>query len=1111
MNNKKMMQALCLAVAVVWLAVGMADAQEIGGQIRGTVTDKTGAVIPGAKVSVISEVTGTEYKTETSETGIYAVLNLPVGTYRVKITAGGFQTSERTGIVLHASDRLTVDASLEVGAVESTITVATETTVMVQETSVVQGLVNEKQMLELPLNNRNFVQLVTLVPGVVDSLPDEVGIGLTSLVSISINGTRRNAVNWLVDGASNVDVGSNITLLSTPTVDTIAEFKILTSTYSAEWGRSGGGIVNIVTRGGGKNFHGSAYEFFRNDVMNANSFFNNAAGLNPGGSPNIPKPRLRYNNFGYTFSGPVILPGYNQDRKKTFFFWSQEWRKISRAVTSVGAIVPTAAFRNGDFSALPPAPITSCAQAFVVCDPLTGLPFPNNMIPANRFDPNAVAFLKAELWPLPNFGTNQFSSTRPDINDTRQEVIRIDHNFTDKWRLSGRYTHDLSQTVERGGLFVGTAIPDRATTKTGVPGQVLVVTLTTTIDPRTTNEFAVHASGNLITTNLIGKGRRSDYPGLNIPELFPDNPGALIPNISVTNLSSITVRPEFRILYWSGVIRDNFARVIGNHLFKAGFEISKERKSENSSGRPHGDFAFNGSRTSGGRTTNLVPFADFLLGLANTYTEAEREIINHLRFGRREFYVQDSWKVHPRFTLDLGVRYSYYEPIKDRDNVLTTFSPEFFDPAQAPAFANVSGTQLVPGSGNFLNGIIIAGVNSPFGEAIYASDLNNWSPRFGFAWNTFGNNKMVVRGGYGIYYDQPLVGIFEQNAFVNPPFNREVTFTTVSFAAPSGGAAGALGVAGLISSATDFVNPITQQWNLGIQYQLFRRALLEIGYAGSGGNHLIRPTDLNFPQPDAANALPSGRQNLVRPFLAWGGITHRDTTATNRYHAMLVNFRTEGVKGLTLNIAYTWSKNLTDATNDRDAVDIPQNPLNLRAERGVARSDRTHVFNASYIWEIPWMKTHESFFVRHVLGGWQFSGITSIQSGLPLSRILASTTSNFRRGNRANQVSNPFENIPAGLFLFNPAAFVDPPLGTYGNTGRGFIRGPGRHQWDLSLSKNWFYHGETGRVQFRADMFNAFNHTQFSDQSQTVGSSTFGRYISTRRPREIQFGLKVYF
>jgi hypothetical protein len=235
----------------------------------------------------------------------------------------------------------------------------------------------------------------------------------------------------------------------------------------------------------------------------------------------------------------------------------------------------------------------------------------------------------------------------------------------------------------------------------------------------------------------------------------------------------------------------------------------------------------------------------------------------------------------------------------------------------------------------------------------------------------------------------------------------------------------------------------------------------------------------------------AGSQNRARPFPGYAGITQRETSATSRYHGMLVNFRTEGVKGLLLNVAYTWSKNMTDATNDRDAVDIPQNPLDTRSERGVARSDRTHVLNASYVWEIPWLRTHESGFIRHTLGGWEVSGITSIQSGLPLSRILATSTNNFRRGNRANQIAPAQDNT--------------------GNTGRGFIRGPGRHQWDLSLSKNWQYWGERGRIQFRADMFNAFNHTQFSVVSQQRGVSTFGQYTGARRAREIQFGLKAYF
>ena len=378
------------------LCVPGAWAQDIGGAVRGTVTDSTGAAVPGAKVTVVNVQTGTEYKLETNEAGLYVTGNLPVGTYKIVVNAPGFKAVEKVGINLHASDRLTLDVQLEVGAVTTTVTVS-ESPIMVQETPVVQGLVSQKQVLELPLNNRNFVQLSTLVPGVVDSLADEVGIGLTSVVSVSINGLRRNAINWMVDGASNVDVGSNITLLSTPTIDSIAEFKILTSTYSAEWGRSGGGVVNVVTRGGGKSFHGSAYEFFRNDYLNANTFFNNRAGRNALGNPIAAVPRLRYNNFGYTFGGPFYIPDwYNTGKKKTFFFWSQEWRRISRAQSNVSAVVPNSAFRTGDFSALNANP-TACSQAFAVCNPATNLPFANNRIPSGSINSNAAALIAGNL------------------------------------------------------------------------------------------------------------------------------------------------------------------------------------------------------------------------------------------------------------------------------------------------------------------------------------------------------------------------------------------------------------------------------------------------------------------------------------------------------------------------------------------------------------------------------------------------------------------------------------------------------------------------------------------------------------------------------------------
>jgi hypothetical protein len=449
---------LCGVALLTALAVP-AGAQETTGSITGVVRDASGGVLPGATVAATHTTRGFTRETVTSATGVYTLPFLPIGTYDITFSLAGFQGSVQRGIELHVNDRLEVNGTLQVGALTDTIEVVGGGT-LIQYTPQVQTLMGSTQVQELPLNNRNFIQLATLVPGVTSSLPDEVGIGLTANISISMAGNRRNAVNWLVDGASNVDVGSNITLLSTPTLESIEEFRIITSGYSAEWPRSGGGIVNIVTKGGSNVFRASGYEYFRSDRFNANSWTRNQS-TNPdvAGSP----PELKYNNFGYTLGGPVL-------RDRLFGFWSHEWRKISRA---------------------PAAALSTTIDPAWLNDPA----HPNYVPPAER-DPNAVRLLG--VWPAPNLGVNSFQETRPNDQNTRQEVLRMDWQMNNRWKLMGRYTHDLSMTTEPGGLFFNIAAPNVATTLTDVPGHVFVTQLTTIVRPNVFNELSFQLSGNAI-------------------------------------------------------------------------------------------------------------------------------------------------------------------------------------------------------------------------------------------------------------------------------------------------------------------------------------------------------------------------------------------------------------------------------------------------------------------------------------------------------------------------------------------------------------------------------------------------------------------------------------
>ncbi len=1090
---------LCCCLALLSLSVPAATAQETTATVTGTVTDSSGGVLPGVVVSLKHVPTGRTFESITGAEGGYLVPLLPIGAYEATFTLSGFQSQTVRGFTLNVNDRVQVDASLSAGGVSEVVEVRGRT--LVQTTTAVQNLIDSRQVQELPINNRNFAKLVELAPGVSSDFADEVSLGLTSTMSISVNGARRNAVNWLVDGVMNVDVGSNITLLSTPTLESIEQFKIITSSYAAEWPRSGGGIINVVTKSGTSKFNGSGYEFFRSDKMNSNAYFRKQA-TDPAIRDRAPA--LKYNNFGFTVGGPVL-----KSKEKMFFFFSEELRRSSRAPASLTATVP-----NPDW-------LTDPANA--------------NYVPVAERDPIAVRLLAG--YPTPNTppltpgAVGRYQVTSPNINNTRQEVIRMDYDLSNTQRIWGRYTHDLSETLELGGLFFGTAIPGIAGTNTRVPGQVGAVGLRSIIGSNKLNELNYHFSSNNINTQPAEgvRNTRAEF-GITIPEVFPENKTGVIPVIDVTGLSLLGANQLIRIQYLNHSISDNFSWQRGKHAYKMGGLATFEQKNENAASRSQGGFLF--AATTGGATA----FQNFLRGnrdgscTACSYTEAERDIDMQLRFNRFEFYAQDTWRPTSRLTLDYGLRYSLYPPITDRNNLLVTFDPSRYTAASAPPFANATGTLIDRTRGDLLDGIIRGGVNSPYGDGIYEFKKNSWQPRVGMAYDLSSDGDTVLRSAFGVYYDQPLVGIFEQNSFTTPPIVNNVTFTGATLANPaSGQTPTTTGVRALQATATDFENPRTMQWNIGVTQRFTSWLITEASYVGSRGDNLIRPTDVNYPDPVrvvALNQTVAGAVNPVRPYQSYGAITMRETTARSRYNGLLTSTRIDAGRSGSVTLNYTLSRNQTDATNDRDGVDIPQNPSNPAADYADARTDRRHIFNGSFTYELPFFRDSGGL-ARAVLGGWQAAGIVNISSGQPVSRIVV-LSDTFRRGVFADLVGDPMvgERFVNGVpYWFNPDAFAPPAAGTFGNSGRAPFRQPGRHQWDLNFSKN-FYPTTTVRLQFRAELINAFDQRQwladpltngldnsctFSNTACNVAGDRFGQIIATRAAREIQLGLKLYW
>ncbi len=1198
MNNyfKQNTRYCLIALALCFCLNAVIYAQdETSATVTGQVTDSTGAVVANATIVITNTDTKQQRSVQTSNDGTYTVFPLSPGTYTVSVEQSGFKKTV-VNATLNAKDRRPIDIVLEVGAPSETVTITDEPP-LIQESPTGQTLINNKQIVEIPLNNRDFTKLLELVPGVSSDLTDETSLGLTNRTSVSINGMRRNGVNYLVDGVNNTDGGSNITLLSTPTVDSIKEFKVLTSNFTAEVGRSGSGTVTLVTKGGSNQYRFSLYEFVRNDAFNANTFFNNRRGRNADGTPVADVPRLRYNTFGGTFSGPLPflnfgegVPFFSSGKNKTFFFYSQDFRRISRATTTSTTLVPSVAERTGDFSArlgsnlclTTAATPTSgvCGGTFVTPVFVTdttgasvparqnqlfnaaGRAYAGNIISPGDINPVSRALLG--LYPLPNSGTNSFIYNAIGIQNTRQEVIRIDHNFNANNSIFGRYTHDLNETQEPGGLFNGILLPNVATTNTKVPGQLLAISMTSVLSPSMTNEIAYNFSENHITAELIGRGRLSDYNlslGTGLGFAFPENKNNAIPSISIPGITFAGSTQGYDILYRSQVIRDNFTYVRGRHVMKLGAEIAYELKNENASNNTQGQFTFDGLQTRGSVINPTNPaqtialgatgigLGSFLTGRANSYLEDEFDITFNLRLGRREFYVQDTFRLLPNLTLDFGVRYQYYQPATDKNNVLSTFDPSLYSAARVPTCANATCTSLLRNTGDPLNGIRVAGINSRFDDTIVKADKNNFSPRVGLAYSPnfkngilnkiFGDpGKSVIRAGYGFYYDQVATFLYQDPTTPNRPYNNRATYTStttnvVTFSNPTAGALGNLPIIALGGINPDLKTPEIQQYSVGLQRELFKNAVIDISYVGTKGDFLLRRRDINFVEPSkffdpvalaavgcaASNLGTTNCLNLLRPYRGYGAITYIETAARSRYNGLLSSFTYRFAKGSTLTASYTFSKNLTDFTNDRDAVDAPQNPYNTNAEYAEARTSRPHIFSASYVYEIPFFRKLENRFLRAILDGYQISGITNLESGPPVSRVLATSNSGGLRGNRSQLVGNPTGGLAgtidpvSGLpFIYDPNAFANPAAGTFGNSGRAIFRLPGRKQTNLAISRYIYLDRDKNRyLQLRFESFNVFNTTQFLGVDNQIGFTTSGLPTSTRLPREFQFAAKFNF
>lgn len=882
--------------------------------------------------------------------------------------------------------------------------------------------------------------------------------------------------------------------------------------YSAEFGRSASGQVNVITKSGASKFHGSAHEFFRNDKLATNDFFSNTRG--------IKRSPLRYNNFGYTFSGPVFIPGhYNKEKNKTFFFWSQEFRRVITYTGATQALAPTDDMKHGIFA----SPVCVQYNSAGVCQQTASQ--------ITNINPVAAAYIK-DIWSkLPVGNPTDFTlfSVGRNVYNFREELIKIDHVFGPKLSVSFRYMADTVNTQEPGGYQINNSLPGIASSVSQTPGRGTMARATSTLSPHLLNEAGFAYSFGAKLSSPVGLTSAAVSPDVKPALAFPSSLGR-IPSLSISGFNSLNGYGPYtnysRNFNWF----DNVTLLSGRHTLKFGATFNYYQKTENNALTNAGTFTFSSTARPAGTPQAMQNWANFPLGNVTTFTQTSLDLTPDMRQRQFEVYAQDDFRVTRTLTLNLGVRYSMFRLPYDVNHMLTNFSPLLWDPGKAPQ-VNAAGN-VVAGTGDPLNGIIDNGKNSPYGEKVSNEPGAKFAPRIGFAWDPFGTGKTAIRSGYGISYDSSLIGMYENNIFTNPPYLNNITVSNTRLEDAAAGVT-------VVSAAPKTLRgtplpttlPYTQQWSFDVQRELGKGFMLDVGYFGSKGTHLLGIVDLNEVQPGAAvaagivtattpvNSSASPKLNVLRPYLGYGSVNSVENWFNSNYHSLQVSAQKRLSGYSTLRLAYSFAKVITDATSDRS--NAPQNTYNRSAERARAQFDRTHVLTVSYVYELPFARSSKGL-TSAILKGWQVSGVSSFVSGLPL-RVTSSLGLDWgglgilnggsQATPRPDMLSNPNAAAPhTTAKWFNTEAFGPVPAGVDrpGNAPATSVLGPGYQQWDVSLIRNVRIR-ENIRLQIRGETFNFLNHTNYSAVATGLGTSNFGQITSAREPRRIQLALKLQF
>jgi len=1105
-----------IAIAAFCLLVGALCAQNFNGSISGTVADSTGAVIPGAVVVVTNTETGRTWKTAADSSGFYQVTNLPPGAYNVEAEASGFRKVLKTGYNMPDAGRITADFKLEVGAVTESVVVSE---VLGETVNTVSGevarTIDSEQVQDLALNGRNYLELVALIPGV--ALLDEDQMATTTSLSVSrqaVNGTRGTSNNLMVDGGMNLDSGSYGSQKLNVGVDFIREMRVQTSAFSAEYGRKSGASINVVTKSGTEKFHGSLFETVRNDIFDAKDYF----------SPQ--KPSFRFHDFGWSLGGPIAFGPLQKG--KLFFFGGQEWKKIRRYTSPTRRTLPTRAEREGDFS----------RRTNAIYYPGTRTPVPNkDLRPLMTADGRAIMKVydamekyTASYVDTPSTNNAVFQVLNPF--NWRQDIARMDWKAADRHAVYFRWIHDHYDLIDPFGTFTSSQLPTTPTARNR-PGYGPQLAHLWTVSPRIFNEARINATWHSQRTPLQGTNWMRATYGFQFPLVFGGVGGPYgngIPDVTISGFASFNGPARVYLMAPTTDITfaDNLSYLRGRHAFKTGVMMIRNRKDQNGRSVYAGSVNFTTSANNG--TTNYA-LADAALGQFQLYTEAAGDPVGFFRFSQYDAYIQDSWKVASRLSVEIGLRYSYYMPVYAVANNMANFVPALYDPAKAVSVT--ANGLIVPGSGDPWNGLIragdgvpakqasrVPGANSPEVLSVRAgaprgfhNDYHLFMPRFSFAWAPFAGSRMAVRGGFGAYHDRIIGGLTYQQVNL-PPFSRQVSYESGNLANPLGGIASALAVMGSINAIDPNLKvPAVYSYNFGIQRELKYGFFLDLTYAGNVGRHLLRQPDINFPSFAvlAANyQIPSSQRpvtNAIRPYKGYSAIRMYLSDANSNYNS-LQTYLTRRKGNLILTVSHTWSHAIADASSDSDNPDSGLEYTNRRFFRGSATFDRRHIFVTTYTYRIPFLRTRRGFW-GNAFGRWEISGITRRQAGPPLTPVGSSTGVTRRADYIGGEVSLPSDQRGPNRW-FNTSAFRTAPNDQLGTAGVGIIRGPGLYLWDISLRKEFKIH-EGWRLQFRADAFNLMNHVNFRSLNVTTSNADFGTLGASGPARNIQFGARITF